>query len=123
MISSAYKSVQNYIDKLWQEMSLRYAYTDLSASDTSFSEAPAEGIFSVIEQIVQGRESLSIENLNALARIRLEGPRVSTLEAYELSKETLQLWNSHQGERFTTKAWMPGLKNKAMMAIQGNVHK
>ena len=101
-------------------MEKRFSQTDLSPSPTSYSEAPAEGIFSVIEKIVQSRESLSIENLNALARIRIEGPGVATTQAYQLSKDALAMWNSHQGERFTTKAWIPGLKNKAMLAIQSN---
>ena len=101
-------------------MENRFCQTDLTPSPTSYSEAPAEGICSVIEKNFQSRESLSIENLNALARIRFEGPGVATMQGYQLSKDALVLWNSHQGECFITKAWEPGLKNKAMLTIHGN---
>ena len=104
IIVSAHTSVKTYINQLWEEMAIRFSQTDLSPSATSFSEAPAEGIFSIIEKIVEGRELLSVENINALARIRVEGPGVATMEGYQLSKEALKLWNSRQGERFTTRS-------------------
>ena len=39
------------------------------------------------------------------------------MEGYDLSKKALQLWKG-KGERFTTKKWLPGMKQKSMTEIQ-----
>ena len=43
-----------------------------------FSEVPAESVFSVWENITQGRESLTIAHTIALVRVAMEGPAAST---------------------------------------------
>ena len=68
----------------------RLQHTDLSHGPTSYSEAPAEGLFSVLERVLNGRESLSLDCAEALTRISLEGPGVATMEG--LSKKAVQLW-------------------------------
>ena len=57
---------------------------------TSYNEAPAQCLFSVLERVLNGRESLSLDCAEALTRISLEGPGVATMEG--LSKKALQLW-------------------------------
>ena len=43
---------------------------------------------------------------------------MATLDGLNLSKDSLRMWNSHLGERYTTKKWAPGMKTKRMMKIQ-----
>ena len=40
--------------------------------------------FSVVENVIKGRENLSLECIKALARIGMEGPGVATNEGYDL---------------------------------------
>ena len=89
---------------------------------TSYNEAPAQGLFSVLERVLNGRESLSLDCAEALTRISLEGPGVATMEGYDLSKKALQLWRGY-GERFTTAEWIPGMKQKSMKEIQDGTKK
>ena len=110
-------SVNNFIRNFWGGIQKRLKYTDLDQGSTCFSEAPAEGVFSVIEKVIQGRESFGINLIKALTRISLEGPGVATNDGYDLSKEALGLWGG-KGERFTTATWVSGLKQKAMVEIQ-----
>ena len=67
IILYVYQSVNTYSDILLNEIGIKILQTDMSPSVTFLSEAVAESIFSIIEKILEGRESLSIENLNALA--------------------------------------------------------
>ena len=98
----------------------RIEQTDLSAGPTSFSEAPAESVFSVWARILAGRESLSIGNLTALVRVAMEGPNAATKDSLNLSKRALANYDKYSkyGERFTTIAWMPGLISKGIARIQ-----
>ena len=48
-------------------------YTDLSHGSTCYSEAPAEGLFSLLEKVLNGRESLALDCAEALTRLSLEG--------------------------------------------------
>ena len=99
-------------------MKKRIDLTDLSAGPTSFSEAPAESIFSVWARIISGRESLQIENVVSLVRVSMEGPVASTKQSFNISKRALDNWPSHLGERFTTNKWKPGLVSKTLAKIQ-----
>ena len=74
VIDSMYQVVENYISKFWKEMNERIQLTDLSAGPTSFSEAPAESVFSVWSRILTGREALTVGNTIALVRVSMEGP-------------------------------------------------
>ena len=89
---------------------------------TSYNEAPAQGLFSVLERVLNGRESLSLDCAEALTRISLEGPGIVSMEGYDLSKKALQLWKGY-GERFTTAGWIPGMKQKSMKEIQNGTKK
>ena len=92
--------------------------TDLSFGPTSFSEAPAESVFSVWERITKGRESISLAHTISLVRVAMEGPAASTKESLNLSKRALDNWPSQFGERFTTVNWKPGMISKTVARIQ-----
>ena len=93
IIEEESESVKLFISNFWDGVQSRLEYADLDAGATCYSEAPAEGVFSVIENILNGRECLDLDSLEALKRIALEGPGVSTIEGYNLSKEALKLWD------------------------------
>ena len=76
---------------LWKAVADRTTYTDLSESSCSYTEAPAEGIFSIYDRILTGRESLSIEHAVALTRVTLHGPPPATKDSHELSKKRMSL--------------------------------
>ena len=70
---------------------------------------------------MQGRSSLELNNVEAITRVVLEGPAVSTTESYNLSKEVLASWNrdgEKQGEHVTTQTWMRGMQSKAIAQCQ-----
>ena len=54
IIEEAKQAMEDYINYFWIEMRLCYGHTDLSAGPTSFSEVPAESVFSVLERIQSG---------------------------------------------------------------------
>ena len=111
--------VEKYIGDLWYGIRERLDIADTKDINcTSFSEAPAEGVFSIWEQVTSDRSCLTIEHANAMIRVSKEGPQASTMKAFELSTKALDRWPSHLGERFTTDKWMPGLKSKAVKRCQ-----
>ena len=60
-ISSSKEAVVAYIKNLWVDVQSRLKYSDCTDGATSFSEAPAESIFSYYERVREGRESLSLD--------------------------------------------------------------
>ena len=117
-VSLGIEAVNSYIGNLWVEVQSRLRYTDCSDGATSFSEAPAESIFSYYERIRKGRESLTLARSNILVRVQLEGPKVATQMSKELSKNSLKRHKSHLKERFTTKNWKPSMVSKTISRIQ-----
>ena len=80
---------------------MRLEYTDTSFC-TSFSEAPAESIFSIYDNVIHGRETISVKHATSLVRLRMQGPGVSTKASLELSKSALRRHSE----------WGPGLISK-----------
>ena len=111
--------ISNYITKLWTGIRTRLDKADTRdlLNCIAFSEAPAEGIFSVWERVISGRESMTLAQANAFFRISNEGPPAGSKSAYKVSKKALDLWPSSQDERFTTKLWFPGLTEKPIRKI------
>ena len=91
---------------------------DLSAGPTSFSEAPAESVFSVWERISGCRPSLTFGHTVLLVRVAMERPAVPTKDSLNLSKRALGNWPSNLGERYTTKKWKPDVISKTIAKIQ-----
>ena len=61
----------------------RGAFKDLSDTPC-FTEAPADGIFSIYSNVIQGRDGLTIENAVALTRVELHDPPLATEESASL---------------------------------------
>ena len=118
LIEQQVNHVRRFISMFWDGVQSRIAQTDISPGNTSFSEAPAEGVFSVIERVMEGRSCLELNVVEAITRVVLEGPAVATTEGYNLSKEALSKWNDGKGEHFTTEKWMKGMQSKGIAECQ-----
>ena len=92
--------------------------TDLTNSPCAFSEAPAEGIFSIMDRVKKGRESLTIKHLVALTRLAAHGPPASTEAAAHLAHQALKNYKSQYGERFCTMFWVPGKSSSIISQLQ-----
>ena len=112
--------LEDYVTQFWHEIHSRVELTDLTTGPTSFSEAPAESVFSVYENAMSGRYGLTVGHCVALVRVAMEGPEAPTNAAYMNSIAALEKWPSHLGERYFTQAWKPGVVSKAIQRIQNN---
>ena len=97
-----------YTDLLWRAIRKRLQFTDLTQSPCAYSEAPAEGIFSIYGRVSKGRESATVDHLVALTRVAAHGPPAGTEDAAKLSKDAMQNFKSRYGERFCSRLWMLG---------------
>ena len=118
-IKTAKSNVVSYINKLWVSIDSRLEYTDASFC-SSFSDAPAESVFSIYENVINGRETLSVKRATSLVRLFMEGPGEATIASLDLSKRSLKRHSSesHLGERFCGRNWMPGVTSKSVLNIQ-----
>ena len=111
--------LDQYIYRLWDGIRLRLEIADTKSMNcTSYSEAPAESIFSCYERIQAGRESMTLQHVNCMLRVTREGPPAGTRSAHKISAEALELWPSSLGERFTTNTWYPGLTSSTINNIR-----
>ena len=115
-IDSAYIAEEQYINLFWQAFAKRVDCTDLSNSQCAFSEAPAEGIFSIYERVSTGRETLN--NIVGMTRIAAHGPPCGTEAAAELSKQALSHYKSRYGKRFCTSFWKPGFTSNTVAKLR-----
>ena len=97
-----------YINDLWKAIKERISFTDLSESPCAYTEAPAEGIFSIYNRVITGRELLNIGNAVALTRVSMHGPPPATPESAALAKQAMAHFQSKYGERYCTAMWRPG---------------
>ena len=76
-------------------------------------------MFSIYENVISGRECLSIKRATSLVRLSMEGPGVATIADKELSKRSLKRHNaeSHLGERFCGSKWVAGMISKTVCSI------
>ena len=118
-ILDAKSAINSFINKLWDQVVMRLEYTDTSFC-TSFSEAPAESIFSIYDNVAHSRGTISVAYATSLVWLRMQGPGVSTKASMELSKSALRRHSesSHLGERFCTDKWAPGLISTTVSNIQ-----
>ena len=114
----AKKVADRYSEQLWKGIKKRLKFTDLSNSPCSYSEAPAEGIFSVLSRVSNGRESATIEHLVALTRIAVHGPPASTEASAKLAEEAMKHFTSQYGERFCSKLWCPGKTSSTISTLK-----
>ena len=101
--------VSTFIDKFWSCVEARMVHTNTDCELTSFSEAPAETFFSKWQFVIDHRPSLLVKHVIGLCRIMLEGPDPGTQVSHDITRKALTLWDSHLGERYTTKEWTGGI--------------
>ena len=85
--------LRKYIDGLWKGISERLCFFDKDGT-TNWSEAPAEGVFSILSYIIEHKPSLSVEHMIMLCRIVKEGPSPATKPAVAITKRALGNWQS-----------------------------
>ena len=115
---SLFKIERDYIKELWKAIENRKQYTDLSPSACAYTEAPAEGIFSIYSRVTTGRERVSISNAVPLTRVALHSPPPATPEAAILAKAAMSNYKSQYGERYCTLGWKPGATSTTVKRIQ-----
>ena len=69
----------NYIHLLYEKIKSRMEYSDLDGP-SSWSEAPAESIFSVYKAALVGRKSLSVINTVSICWLMHDEPRSATVK-------------------------------------------
>ena len=77
--NKAFNWIQKYIDKLE-----RLTHFDADGT-TAWSEAPAEGIFSILQTIVDHKTAIQLKNLTKLCRIIKEGPKPGSKHAEDIT--------------------------------------
>ena len=91
-----------------QHINKRLEFTDMSDTPCAFSEAPAEGIFSIYSRVSQDRASATTQHLTGLTRVAAHGPPVATEAAASLAADAMKNFKSKFGERFCTRSWGRG---------------
>ena len=86
-------------------------FTDMSQSPCAYSEAPAEGSFSIYSRVSLGKERSTIDHLIALTRVAAHGTPASTVDAANFSEAALKNFQSIYGERFCSKNWIHGISS------------
>ena len=119
-IIEARQICDDYILLLWKAIRKRVAETDFSVSPCSFSEAPAESIFSTYGRVTKGRESMTITNAVGLTRIACHGPPIpmATPDAKAFCEQALEDFPSSLGLRFCTHMWHKEATSKVMKRVQ-----
>ena len=67
--------------------------------------------------VIEGRETLTIDNAVRLTRVVLHGPPPATEESANLSKEALEKFPSKFGERFCTLQWRQGMTSSTVQKV------
>ena len=93
--------IGQYINELWAGISERLTHFD-SDGTTAWSEAPAEGICSILQNICDHKSSIKLSNLTNLCRIIKEGPPPGSKQASQLTAQSMDKWPSMYGARFTS---------------------
>ena len=118
-INLAFDWIQNYIDKLWLGIEERLTHFD-SDGTTSWSEAPAEGFFSILQTIVDHKTAIKLSNLTKLCRIVKEGPKPGTNKASEIRNKSMSEWPSRYGLKFATNSFMKRTTSATVSKILNN---
>ena len=105
--------IKEYVHLLWTGIQERLKYFDKDGT-TCWSEAPAEGVFSILGYIVEQRASLTVNHMTKLCRVVKEGPPPGTKKASDLAKRAMCKWPSLHGSRFTTNSYMHGITSSTV---------
>lgn len=98
--SSILNSLESYINSLWEGIEKRLAHFDHDGS-TNWSEAPAEGIFSILSYIVEHKPRLTVKHMFELCRIVKEAPAPATKAAVDISKKAINKWQEEVNRTVT----------------------
>ena len=79
---------------------------------TSWSEAPAESIFSTWQFVIDHRPSLTTKHVEDMCRVIRDGPKASSKEAEVLMELACKNSGASCGLRFITQNWQPGTTSK-----------
>ena len=108
-VEDAVDIVNSYTDWLWEAVDNRIQYAGLEdMSSCAFSEAPAEGVFSVYQRVSKGRKRLTLAHASALTRVSMHGPSVITADSAEMAKAAFEHFSNHLVEIFCTLFWFKG---------------
>ena len=103
-----------YTNTLWDEIKNRLEYFDKDGP-TRWSEAPSEGIFSILDAIVDYKPSLTFKHMISLCRVVKEGPAVCSKEANVLVKDCMENWPARKNsKKFITDNWLIGTTSKTV---------
>lgn len=108
----------NFIDELWKGIQKRFKSMGDISGNTSWSEAPAESVFSTWQFIIDHRQSLTVKHTEALCRIIRDGPQPATRAAEQLLAQASSHWGRDGNLRFTTKEWYPGVVSNIVQRLQ-----
>ena len=108
--------LDNYVEDLWEGIKERLTHFDSDGS-TGWSEAPAEGIFSILNYIIEHKPSLSVKHMIQLSRVVKEGPSPGTRRAENLTRRALSHWPSSYGARFTTNSYIHGVTSSTVAKV------
>ena len=124
VLSSVLKMQKRQVSytSLWKAVKERCKFTDISNSPCAFSEAPAQGIFSVYGHVIEGEEKLTVENCVRSTRVVLHGPPPATEESANLSKQDMED-PSRFGERFCTLQWRKGMTSPSPTTVKKAMEK
>ena len=107
----------SYIDLLFEKIKSRMEYSDLDGP-SSWSEAPAESIFSAYKAALDGRKALSVKNTVSICRLMHDGPRPATVKAEQLVNKAAEMWKARGGLRFTTNDWQVRFISKLICKLK-----
>ena len=108
--------LDNYVEDLWEGIKERWTHFDSDGS-TGWSEAPAEGIFSILNYIIEHKPSHSVKHMIQLSRVVKEGPSPGTRRAENLTRRALSHWPSSYGARFTTNSYIHGFTSSTVAKV------
>ena len=111
--------ISRYIESLWEGKTERLTHFDKDGT-TSWSEAPAEGIFSILEIICDKKPGRKLSNLTKFFRIIKEGPQPGSILAKSLIESSIEKWPRSYGPRFVTSNYMLKTTSKVVAKILKN---
>ena len=113
---TAFNWISDYIDNLCLGILVRLKHFDFDGSK-AWSEAPAEGIFSIMQNICDHKNSIKLSNLTKLCRIIKEGPPPGSQLASWIIQNSIDKWPSIHGPRFTSNNFIKRTTSAAVVNI------
>ena len=115
---TAMKTMKDYIEELSNGIADRLKFFDRHGP-TAWSEAPAEGVFSILGRIVETKPSLKVSHITKLCRVVREGPSPASKDAINITKTSIDKWPGKfgRGTRFTTNKYIKGMTSSTVASV------